>query len=234
METRGLGGDAGAVCRSCRIMRGKRPAAGILPGRRRKQAIACGSLVRRTVADPHHREALDSFDRLTVRLYRTGLSLGALSLIGAGCVFGLGADSATAHGVVWGGVALGAALASTSMHLYAKRIRWVIATSTTLGLVVMGLAGGAAGHPVVFHAGLGLVFVAYSAWALKEQFCFRIPGLRLVPLFLAASLVPLLVGPSVAAGVLLALAGLVMAWLSLAKWRMPLTHDIGDKSAYQV
>jgi uncharacterized integral membrane protein len=48
------------------------------------------------------------------------------------------------------------------------------------------------------------------------------------------SLVPLLVGPEQIAGGLLVLAGLVMAWLSIAKWRMPLTHDIGDKSAYQV
>ena len=186
------------------------------------------------VADPQHIEKLDGFDRLTVRLYRAGLSVGSVSLITGGVVFASGLASDPARAVVWGGVALGAALCATSMHLYAKRIRWVISLSTALGLVVMGVAGGAAGHALTFHAGLGLVFVAYSAWALKEQFCFKIPGLRLVPLFLAGSLLPLLVGPEPVAGGLLVLAGLVMAWLSIAKWRMPLTHDIGDKSAYQV
>jgi uncharacterized integral membrane protein len=128
------------------------------------------------VADPDHTEKLDGFDRLTVRLYRTGLSLGALSMFLGGWAFLLASPSAGARGVIWGGVGLGAVLSATSMHLYAKQIRWVIALATALGLFLMGVAGGAAGQPVLFHAGLGFVFVAYSAWALKEQFCFKIPS----------------------------------------------------------
>ena len=186
------------------------------------------------VADPQHIEKLDGFDRLTVRLYRAGLSVGSVSLITGGVVFASGLASDPARAVVWGGVALGAALCATSMHLYAKRIRWVISLSTALGLVVMGVAGGAAGHALTFHAGLGLVFVAYSAWALKEQFCFKIKFLRAVPLFLAGSLIPLLGAQGQVAGLMLVSAGVMYGILAVAKLRMPVHFDIGDKSAYQI
>ena len=67
-----------------------------------------------------------------------------------------------------------------------------------------------------------------------EQFCFRIPGLRLVPLFLATSLIPLLAGKVAFAGALLLLSGVIYSALAFAKWRMPLHFDVGDKSKYQI
>lgn len=70
--------------------------------------------------------------------------------------------------------------------------------------------------------------------AFKEQFCFAIPGIRLLPLLLP--LLWLLEWIRVAwAAALVALAsGLLLGLLSLAKWRMPLHFDIGDRGRYQL
>ena len=86
----------------------------------------------------------------------------------------------------------------------------------------------------VSTAGMGFVFVALSGFALKEQFCFRIPGLRLVPLFLAAATFLHLSPQPWTAGPPMIIAGGVLGWLSIAKIRQPLHFDIGDKSSYQI
>ena len=186
------------------------------------------------MADPHHEEPLDGLDRLTVRLYRTGLSASALGLcsLAAALVSGRTDVAAVAEWTVVAGVAVSV----SCMHLYDKRIRWVIGSSAWVGALLLVAAGT---RPDVWawwvhHAGLGFVFVSLSAFALKEQFCFRIPLLRGVPAFLALSLVPMLAGAALPAAVLLGLAGLVTGRLAWAKSRMPLHFDIGDKSAYQV
>ena len=128
------------------------------------------------------------------------------------------------------------ALAVADLHLYDKRVRWVVGASgwagAALSFVGLGL-GGVAGTWIA-HAGLGFLFVALSALALKERFCFRIPGLRAVPLLLAVSLVPLLAGRPAPAAVVLFAAGAVFALLAVAKARMPLHFDVGNKDAYQV
>ena len=118
------------------------------------------------------------------------------------------------------------------MHLYAKQIRWFIGVSGWFGAILLVASRG---ETLLLHtAGLGFLFVALSGYALKEQFCFRIPGLRLVPLFLAGSLLPLLFGKPLFAGIPLLLSGLIYSALVVAKWRMPLHFDVGDKSKYQI
>ena len=184
------------------------------------------------MADPHHIEELDSFDRLTVRAYRTGLFLSSAGLIACGI-----------HLTIAGIAALflllpviGCALAVANMHLYDRRVRWFIGVNGWIGLCLVA-TGASLAPPVapwVTGAGLGFVFVALSGFALKEQFCFRIPGLRLVPLFLASATF-LHVSPNPwTAGPPMILAGAVMLTLSIAKTRQPLHFDIGDKSRYQV
>ena len=79
-----------------------------------------------------------------------------------------------------------------------------------------------------------LVLLPLSGLAFKEQFCFAIPGIRLLPLLL-----PLLWllewTPFAWATALVALvSGLLLGLLSLAKWRMPLHFDIGDRGRYQL
>lgn len=184
------------------------------------------------MADPQHVPELDGFDRLTVTLYRSGIALcaGALGLLA------LGAHRGWSPAVGHGAVLAAAALAVLNLHLYDKRVRWVIHGSTWLG-ALLSFAGavteGAVAH-WVSHAGLGFLFVTLSALALKERFCFRIWGLRAVPALLALSLVPQLADrPWLTVG-LLAPAALVYAALAVAKVRMPLHFDVGNKSAYQV
>jgi uncharacterized integral membrane protein len=192
------------------------------------------------MADPQHVEQLDGQDVLTVTIYRLGLLAAALGLLAAAAAllargFGQPVPAVSVHAsfVI---VVAGTAAAIANMHLYAKSVRWVIGAAGWLGAVLMI---GSAPMPElaarwVWHAGLGFVFVAISAFALKERFCFRIPGLRLVPALLALSLVPLLSGSDLAAGALLGVAGAIQLALAIAKFRMPSHFDIGDKSRYQV
>lgn len=185
------------------------------------------------MADPHHVPEMDAFDVRTVALYRLGLLLAAVGLGGAAAVHIFAPRLAeTAHVVTFAGAALSAA----NLHLYAKEIRWVITSAGWLGATLMLVASavqGAAAH-WLHHAGLGFAFVTLSGFALKEQFCFRIPFLRLLPVLLAASLLPLVLGQHAVAGAILAVACALQVVLAIAKLRMPLHHDIGDKSKYQV
>ena len=184
------------------------------------------------MADPHHVPELDAFDRLTVVLYRAGIGVGALSM-------GLVALGAWQGWPPWVGqfsVLAATALLVADLHLYDKRIRWVIGAAGWIGACLLfggSVADGVLGH-WVSHAGLGFLFVTLSALALKERFCFRIWGLRAVPLLLAASLIPQLLAWPRGTVALLVPASLVYGALAVAKLRMPLHFDVGNKSAYQV
>lgn len=180
------------------------------------------------MADPDHVPELDAFDRFTVRAYRTGLGVATLGVTALGIeVLVRGTHLAS---VV---VLLGSLLAAADLHLYDKRIRWLIGAFAHLGsfgLVLVGLSGA----PILHWAALGCLFVVLSALALKERFCFRVPGLRAVPALLALSLVPAVFGaPSLQAALLLA-AAVPLALLTVAKLRMPVHFDIGNKAHYQV
>ncbi len=190
------------------------------------------------MADPHHVPTLDGFDRFTVNLYRAGIltSAGALLMSGSTHLI-LGQDATVLAPTLWLTIAVGAALAVQNMHLYDKRVRWVIGAAAWVG-VVLQLSGPEFGDGVlalwVRTAGLGFTFVALSGFALKEQFCFRIPGLRLVPLILAGSLIAVLAGQPMVTGLMHLLAGMIYGALAVAKLRMPLHFDVGDKSRYQI
>ena len=183
------------------------------------------------MADPHHVPDMDSFDRRTVALYRLGL-LGQATLL---CIAGM-MVSAPGVRMAWALYAGFVALAALNMHLYMKSFRWVISGAAWGGLVLQAAAPAlppTAAH-WTWHAGLGCLFVASSAWALKEQFCFRVPGMRLVPLMLAGSLLAIFMGQPHPFGAPIAISGALFAVLAAAKMRMPLHYDIGDKSRYQV
>ncbi|MEQ1507408.1 MAG: DUF2301 domain-containing membrane protein, partial [Myxococcota bacterium] len=122
------------------------------------------------------------------------------------------------------------------LHLYDRAIRWVVAVSGWLGAVlVIGapVVGGEAA-PWLADAGLGFGFVVLSAVALKERYCFRVPIVVAVPPLLAGSLIPLRLGADAVAAAPLVGGAAVLAILAVAKLRMPLHYDIGDKSHYQV
>ncbi len=184
------------------------------------------------MADPQHVAALDGFDRLTVRAYRAGLALAAAGVGGL-------AAAGFAGGAVAGprvAVLVATAAIVPNLHLYDRLIRWVIAVSGWLGAALPAVAGllPPALAPWVADAGLGFSFVVLSAVALKEQWCFRLPLMPLVPALLATSLVPLRAGSPGAAAPLWAGAAALLLVLAAAKARMPLHYDIGDKSRYTV
>ena len=135
------------------------------------------------------------------------------------------------HLVVWteGVLVGGVLLAVLNMHLYDKRIRYALAALGISGAFLWGIGGFWVGS-----VGIGLTLAAVSGYALKEQFCFRVPGLRLVPVMLAGSVLTRVLGIPIATAVLMSIAGVLLVVLCVAKLRMPLHFDVGDKSKYQI
>ncbi|MFT4622785.1 MAG: putative integral membrane protein [Myxococcota bacterium] len=177
------------------------------------------------MADPHHVEVLDAHDRRTVLAYRAGLLVSAVGLSWSA------AAQLTGEGeqVGWALVVIGTALAIANVHLYAKSVRWAIRACGVGGLAVLAVGG----WPLAEQAGHGLLFVSLSALAFKEWFCFRIPGLRLMPLLLAAAVLARMAGAAPVAGALLGASGALYAVLAVGKLRQPLHFDVGDKSQYE-
>lgn len=194
------------------------------------------------MADPDHIPVLDGFDRMTVVLYRLGIALAAVGLLTVAVLYGVRLALIFlpwwTGALAWAGVGAAVALSAANLHLYVKTVRWVLAGAAPLGLVLqvaaLSMPDNWAGAWVLQVAGLGFVFVTLSGIALKERFCFRIPGLRLVPVLLAGGLVPVLIDWPAGVSVAYGLAGVVVAWLAVAKWTQPLGFDVGDKSRYQV
>jgi uncharacterized integral membrane protein len=181
------------------------------------------------MADPHHIEVLDGFDRLTVRLYRAGLTTTSLGIASSGVLVAMAVDPRPAFALVW----LGVQLAVTNIHLYDSRFKWLFGTLAHLGSAGM-LLGLATGNDVVFDAGLGFLFATLSGIGLKERLCFRIPGMKVMPAVLAASLVPLVFGWPWPTATLLFAGGGLAGSLAFVKLGQPLHFDIGDKSQYRV
>jgi uncharacterized integral membrane protein len=182
---------------------------------------------------------------LTVKLYRLGLllmtsGLLAMSMVQAMMLYSGEPATGQVDTLLDAGpmvlICMGMGLSVASMHLYDKRIRWIIRTVSWLGVVLLLTSAtlGAEFEHFVHSLGLGFVFVSASAFALKEQFCFQLKALRLVPVFLGISAFALWLEVVVLSAPLLGLTGLIYARLALAKATMPLHFDIGDKSKYQV
>lgn len=184
------------------------------------------------MADPHHVEELDALDRWTVGLYRTGLFVGAAGLLTLAALHWQGVSD------LWGRwvVLLGVALIVADLHLYDRKIRWQITAAGWLAAVAMaaGTVAGTAAGPWFGDAGLGFAFVVFSAVALKERKCFRLPIVVAIPPVLAGVLVPLRLGLDLPAAIGFLLGGLMFGVLVIAKIRMPLHYDIGDKRHYQI
>ncbi len=181
------------------------------------------------MADPQHVPTLDGLDRFTVRLYRTGLVIASAGVLYAGVRAALTTvvDLPDLMPVILVGVMLCVA----NVHLYDKLFRWIFGALGITGAVLWAVADL---HMLVGLAGFGFIFAALSAFALKEQFCFRVPGMRLVPLMLAASLIGFGLGNAIVVAGLLLPAGVLLCILAIAKLRMPLHFDVGDKSHYQI
>ena len=181
------------------------------------------------MADPHIKPKMDGLDYLMVVLYRLGMVISGFGLLLlAADILGV----YTLHHYPLWLLALGGVLQASSLHIYDKVIRWFLANATWVGLLVIVIDGSQGGWLQNF--GLGCLFVTLSGLAFKESYCFRIPGLKLVPLALAFSWFALVVGLPVYAGSILFPAAGLYFFMALRKALMPLHFDIGDKAAYQI
>lgn len=184
------------------------------------------------MADPHLHPELDAFDRRTVRLYRAGLVTATLGLGAVAFALGAGSTSDPAWVVVW----VGTVLCAGNLHLYDKRFRWVLAWLAWSALLVRITTPSmpVEAHPTLVALGHGLILACLSAVILKEWFCFRIPLVRYAPVVMALGVVAQFLGSNLIAAVSLGLGAIAAGAVAVAKLRMPLGHDIGDRGAYQV
>ncbi len=186
------------------------------------------------MANPEHEEVLDFLDKMGVGMYRTGISIFAISLFAFSIELfgkaGLFNVSAFLDHIALSGLAIGAALCAGNIHVYSKNVRYAIAWPGWLGLVILFVDI----NQVVTWLALGFLFITFSGIALKESYCFKVIGLKFVPIFLGCSVFLMLFKLWLISGVLLIVTSGILAYLSKAKWQMPLHFDIGDKSRYQV
>lgn len=180
------------------------------------------------MADPHIVEELDGFDRGTILAYRTGLVVATVGLaLGGGALWAGQSPTAALTGAAFGTV-----LSVAHLHLYDKRVRWVIQVLAWSSLCVSIVSD--ASPRVLGTLALGLSMAALSGLVVKEWFCFRIPGVNLTPLVLATGVLAHFLGQDEVAAVAFALGALAVGLVALAKARMPLTHDLGDRRRYQI
>lgn len=181
------------------------------------------------MADIDHQETLDFLDKASVCLYRSGISLFSVSLVGFSLLVWF-SDLASHYHSVLVIIGIAAAFSAANIHVYSKRVRLAISWSSWIGLVLMFSDYDLSR----VWLSLGFVFVTFSGIALKESFCFKVPGLKLVPILLFVATLALCFNNLVIASGGIFIAGIIMGYLSIAKWRMPLHFDIGNKAKYEV
>lgn len=187
-----------------------------------------------SMATPDHIPSMEPLDRLTVALYRSGLSLFAL-------VSALEAAELLTGVSILGEwhlplTAAAAATASANIHLYDPRFRWFFPLMSWIGLLLLAFSLPVQSPETVRQLSilsLAFFYAGAAMFGVKEYFCFRIPGLPLLPLLLGAAVLLRWGGMERAEGAFLAAAALFYAWLATAKWKMPLHFDIGDKGMYK-
>lgn len=188
------------------------------------------------MADPQHTPQMTALDNFTVALYRSGLVILSLSTL----LFIIESlfNTPLLQQYYLSVFAVGAALASANVHIYDVRFRWLLPFMAWLGFMLLAVSFGIPTESTTKHilttGALGFFYAGAGMFAVKEQFCFKIPGLQTVPLFLAASVLCRFFHLSMVEVVLLIPASVLLLVLSVAKWRMPLHFDVGDKTKYNM
>jgi len=169
------------------------------------------------MADPHIKSPMDRLDHLTVIIYRLGFTF-AFPVI---TLLPWQLNFPTENFVF-----VCAVMCASSLHIYTKSFRLLLQFATWVGLLCFVF-----GFPMI---GLGGAFITLGGLCYKEHFCFKVPGLRLQPLILAALWFCLIFDVTTVAKVLAALSGALFLVTSIYKWKMPRYFDIGDKSKFDV
>ena len=169
------------------------------------------------MADPHIKPEMDWLDYLSVILYRLGFVLAAPSVLLLPWDTPFPAEKM---------IFVAATMCASCMHIYLKPVRLLLQAATWGGLACAVLG---------FESfGLGGALITLGGLCYKEYFCFRVPGLPAQPLLLAGLWVAWVLDFVMVAQGFAALSALLFLIVSIAKWRMPLHFDIGDKSKYAV
>ncbi|GAM75293.1 arabinose efflux permease [Vibrio ishigakensis] len=174
------------------------------------------------MADVEHKEKLDTLDRLSVIGYRFGISLLAFSYLYLAYI-----TIAQVAASVVSLLAISAASIAANLHIYDKNIRAVIVWSSWFGLLVIAVIG----QPLISQL---LFCITFSGIALKESFCFKVPGLKLIPFFIGLTLVGQYFYLDMLTAISALVVGLIIGFMSIKKWQMPLHFDIGNKANYQI
>ncbi len=175
------------------------------------------------MADPHIKSPMDFLDSLTVIIYRLGLTLAcpAIAL--------LPWQSASSPWLIThidSLVVICAIMCASSLHIYMKSFRLLLQMATWIGIIFILM-----GYPAI---GLGGALVTLGGLCFKEYLCFRIPGLPLQPIILGVLWFTLQYEISTTSKLLAVVSALLFLVVSVAKWRMPLYFDIGDKTKYDI
>lgn len=176
------------------------------------------------MANPEYKEKLDGLDKISVCAYRLGISIFAFALLAQAA----GINGITEPFVSTIMLVVATALTAANLHIYDKKVRAIIVWCAWLGLVLMVTM------PNIVWLPLGFIYVTFSGVVLKESFCFRVPGLKFVPMLLAVNIVLLFFNLMALMSILLLLTGMIVVFLAIQKWRMPLHFDIGIKANYQI
>ncbi|MDC0612663.1 DUF2301 domain-containing membrane protein [Vibrio sp.] len=182
------------------------------------------------MANPEHVENLDILDKLSVCFYRTGITLFGIGIICHAIILLTPYDTPESLHYLFVFLSVGSALCAANVHVYSKLVRYAIAWPAWLGIVLFLYDQ----NMKVSWLALGLLFITFSGIALKESFCFKVFGLKFIPVLLAASVLLLFMELWWQVAILELIAGLVLCYLAKEKWKMPLHYDIGDKSRYQI
>ena len=168
------------------------------------------------MADPHIESPMDAWDKATVIAYRCGFTLAGPALL-----FSLWQPEPARLAIL-----LAATLCAACLHIYLKNFRLVLQFGTWAALLL-----NAFGYP---QLALGAAFFTLGGLAYKEYFCFRVFLLNGQPIFLAALWFALQLQWTLIAQILTLISATLFILLAIAKWKMPLHFDIGDKSKYQI
>lgn len=183
-------------------------------------------------------EELDQIDRATVIAYRLGIGLCGIVLI----LMAFPEFHEVTENNLLPLLAIASGIIAACAHMYIKFIRWFVVSATWLGLMLYPIANIWWPEPVLYFFIHGLFYVTLCGVAFKEGLCFSIPGLKLTPLLLVIAVfafwnIPLNFNVAWLNAAYFPVqlgAGILYSILALAKWRMPLQFDIGNKSVYQV
>ncbi len=185
------------------------------------------------MANIEHVETLDSLDKVSVITYRLGITLFSFTLFLSSLAIAddiaLVLIDGSLKEFAFISLALSAAMSAANLHVYDKKIRMIITWSAWIGLVLLILLDDS--H--FFWLPVGFLFITFSGIALKESFCFKVIGLKLIPFLLCIATLMLAMEVWLITLICLTLAGVIFLFLAIQKWKMPLHFDIGNKANYQ-